>query len=186
MTQQQLCLHKLAQTCRRLQLPQSNLGADCDCHHHTGTRALCSNIYCRGCLRLTFTTCSVLHFIQNECLQLSTFIVPPVQFAEAMGQATAIPEVPPPRSHRRTKSSELSSSVTKPITLTGSVGSVRLGRQEGVKQDMGTACYALLATPPHRRTCSSSPVLWCRPCPLHWGGFLQQESTCSLDLQLPW
>lgn len=127
-----------------------------------------------------------LHLIHNKCLQLSTFIVPPVQCAKAMGKTAAICEVPPPRPHCRIKSSELSSSVTKTTILTGSMGSARLGTQEGVKQDMGTACCALLATPPHHRTCSSSPGLHCCPCPLHWAGFLQQENTSSLDLQLPW
>lgn len=135
---------------------------------------------CRGCLRLTFTTCSVLHLIHNKCLQLSTFIVPPLQCAEAMGQAAAIPVVPPPCSHCRIESSELPSSVTKPNSLTGSMGSVRLGRQEEVKWDTGTAYYALLATPPRHRTCSSSPMLRRRPCPLHWGGLLQQK------VQVPW
>lgn len=68
-TQQQLCPHNLAKTCLRLQ-SQSNTSADCDCYHHRGTRALCSNIHCRGCLRLTFTICSSLHLLHNECIQL--------------------------------------------------------------------------------------------------------------------
>lgn len=93
-TQQQLYPHNLDQTGLHLQ-SQSNPSTDCDCHHHRGTRALCSNTHCRGCLRLTFTTCSALHLIHNKCIQFSTFIVPRVQCAEALGQA-AIPEVPPP------------------------------------------------------------------------------------------
>lgn len=174
--------HSLAQTRPCLHSLHSPVLSDCGCCGLRGTSALRSNIYCRGCLRVTFTTCTPALPVPPPASASSTtcafssrlLLYPPCARSEATWEA-AIPTVLPPRSHCRIDPSELPGSATEPTSLAGSTGTGRLGRQEGVKQDTGTVRCALLATPRHPRTCSSSPVLPRPLCPLGWADFLQQK-----------
>lgn len=163
----------LAQTRPCLQSLHSPALLNCRRYGCRATGALCSDTYCKGCLRVMITTCTPAlpvpppAFALSTMCTISSLLLLYSLCAMCGGHMEAmIPMVPPPRSHCRIDSSELPGSAMEPTSLSGSTGA---GSQAGGKGRSRTRaqcavlCWLLhhvpILVPPHQWCCALS-ILW--------------------------